>query len=407
MIKRLWPAYLLVLAIGCAALHEQHEHEHGHEHGHEHAHGAEHGHGHDGHTHGPRETSSAPARVDLGRIRNDSRSAARTLRAPIERAMHDHDFPRVVRLVRAYRAKRPTDLWANLIASDALVELGRLAEAERELQGVLDVKPSGASYLRAGYLLHLSGDTPGGLEVLALALEAGEGNEPVRVFAHIERGDLLWFTGKLAGAEASYAAALRLDRRAGRARVGLARVAAARGELHRAAQQLKPAANTPALLGELATIYRALDQGAAARRALAKARRMTDRDPEHWARSYAVCLADLHMLGSRVETRRAVRLARRELKRRGGAHGWDALGWALLADGQPTAALAAAERALAAGIEEPLLLFHAGMAAARAGQASKAKTWLSRALQLNPNFHLRFPGVARKTLETLTKDKEA
>ena len=123
---------------------------------------------------------------------------------------------------------------------------------------------------------------------------------------------------------------------------------------------------------------------------------MAAQDPLHWERSYAVLLADQGLGGEE-----AVRLARQELGRRAGPAGLSALAWAQSAAGQHSEALASARRSLAEGTQEPLLLFRAGAIAARAGASAEARSWLSRALELNPEFHPSFPRQARALLRTL------
>ena len=60
-------------------------------------------------------------------------------------------------------AVRPATLGAP-IRVDALVELGRYAEAERELQAMIDRKPNLAGYARVSYLRELHGDLAGAAE---------------------------------------------------------------------------------------------------------------------------------------------------------------------------------------------------------------------------------------------------
>jgi hypothetical protein len=48
------------------------------------------------------------------------------------------------------------------------------------------------------------------------------------------------------------------------------------------------------------------------------------------------------------------------------------------------------------------MLFHAGMAAACAGDTASARERLSRALKLNPAFSVRWAPVARRELARLT-----
>jgi tetratricopeptide (TPR) repeat protein len=82
---------------------------------------------------------------------------------------------------------------------------------------------------------------------------------------------------------------------------------------------------------------------------------------------------------------RAVALARAEIAVRPDVYGWDALSWALLADGQASRAWSAARRALGQAGQDPRLLYHAGLAAA-AGEPGRARVLRHRALAISPHF---------------------
>lgn len=388
---------MTVLALGLWGC-QGHGHEHGHDHGHGHEHGHSHGHahehGHGGHTHGPGGHTHAPQPEAKQRVAGLSAPKA-PLRERVEEAMEAHDFQRSLKLLAELRRAEPNDLWARLMLSDALVESGRLDEAERELQVVLDRKPCAAAYLRAGYLLHLRGETAAGIEVLELALEAS-GTPKVRAWAHAELGDLLWFTGRRGAAEGHYRSAQGLDPELGRAAVGTARALAARGELKAAAELMAPVASTPEHLSELAFWEGALGRTASKRALLRRARRMSKDDAYHWGRQSAVALAD-HGAGSAW----GVRLAREELKRRANHQGWDALAWALLSAGDARGAYRASRRALSFGTQEPLLYYHAAVIAEANARRDEAAEHYSAALALNERFHLAFAKRARTRLATL------
>ena len=59
------------------------------------------------------------------------------------------------------------------IRVDALVELGRYDEAERELQAMIDRKPNLAAYARVSYLRELRGDLDGAAKAMRFAAAAG------------------------------------------------------------------------------------------------------------------------------------------------------------------------------------------------------------------------------------------
>ena len=82
--------------------------------------------------------------------------------------------------------------------------------------------------------------------------------------------------------------------------------------------------------------------------------------------------------------RRAVALARRAWAAAPGIRSADALGWALTRSGRPRAGLAWARRALALGSLDPLLRFHAGMAARGAERRRHLRLALAHGLAGHP-----------------------
>ena len=56
------------------------------------------------------------------------------------------------------------------------------------------------------------------------------------------------------------------------------------------------------------------------------------------------------------------------------------------------------QRSLRLGTRDALLWFHRGYAAGCAGDMAGMKTWYAKALELNPNFSVRFAPVARKAV---------
>lgn len=306
--------------------------------------------------------------------------AVSAARAELAAALDAHRFPAAIAAAERVLASHPQDRPALMLLSDALVELGRVDEAEAALQRVLDLRPDAAAYFRAGWLFHLRGEDRAACDTLDLALEAARLSPPAaRAWILTERGNLARAAGRLEEAEASYAEALRLSPRWPAAHVGRARAALAAGDAWEAARVLEETRPTVEVLGLLARARRALGQTAAADQAAARGVAMGVGDA-HDGRALALLLSD-----EGLEPERAVRLARAEVEARPGPQAWDALGWALLRAGQPTEALAAAERALGWGTREPELLWHAGLAA-RAANDPRAADWLDQAAALDPSL---------------------
>jgi hypothetical protein len=152
---------------------------------------------------------------------------------------------------------------------------------------------------------------------------------------------------------------------------GQARLAAARGDLPAAIATMRgvvarlPLPDHVIALGELqlaarrpAAARRTFALVGAERRLLASAKVDTDAE-------IAVFEAD------HGSPPRAVALARRAWAAAPGLRAADAMGWALTRDGRPRAGLQWARRAIRLGSLDPLLRFHAGIAAGRSAEGRR------------------------------------
>ena len=77
------------------------------------------------------------------------------------------------------------------------------------------------------------------------------------------------------------------------------------------------------------------------------------------------------------------------------------LAWALYKNGRAREAQAAMAEALRLGTPDARLFFHAGMIHRALGDHDRAREALSRALRLNPRFHLLHAQVATSVLAEL------
>jgi tetratricopeptide (TPR) repeat protein len=274
-----------------------------------------------------------------------------------------HDFRRALGLARRARSLAPGSLAHFPLLVDALVELGRYGAAERTLQRFADQRPGLPAYARISYLRELHGDLAGAARAMALAVAAGGAAAENVAAVQVVHGDLEAARGHSARAARDYAEALAGVPGFVPALAGRARLAAASGDLRGAIATLRrvvarlPLPEHVIALGELQL---AAGRPAAARRTLALVdaqRRLlagagVDTDAE-----IAVFEAD-HGL-----PRRAVALGRRAWAAAPGIRSADALGWALTRAGHRRKGLAWARSALRLGSLDPLLRFHAGMAA--------------------------------------------
>jgi tetratricopeptide (TPR) repeat protein len=309
-------------------------------------------------------------------------------------ALGRHEFPAALELGRRAHELDPASPQPLGVVVDAHVELGRYDEATDAAQEMLNRRPALASLSRASFLRELHGDTKGAVTAMTQAAIAGAGSSPADV-AYVEGllGDLHLGAGALPEAEAAYRRALdRADAPA--AEVGLARVAAARGDLAGATAQLEEVTARlpqPAWVALLGDVLAAQGRTAEAGDQYRLVRLMEELNR---ANGVAVDLelarfeAD-HARDPGVDPQAAVALARAALDRRPTVFGEDALGWALRQAGRPAEALPHARAAVRLGTADALLWYHLAAVEADLGEAEAARADLTRALSLNPHLTVR------------------
>jgi len=317
-------------------------------------------------------------------------------------ALARHDFGEGLRLGQRALALAPQTVRPYSVIVDGQIELGRYEAAARSLQTMIDSKPTLASYTRVSYYRELHGDLPGAIEAMRLAVSAGGGTPEGTAFAQTLLGDLLLNAGDVTGARRAYAQALIGVPGHLPARAGLARVDVARGRLAAAQRRLRAVSDRlplPTYLTPLAEIELARGRRAAARGDLELIR------AQRRLLQAAGTRTDVELVlfeADHGDAARAVRLGRRVLASAPSVRSQDALGWALTRAGRPRAGLRLAQRALRLGSVDPAFHYHAGMAAAATGEASRARRGLRRALNLNPSFSPYHAQRARRALARLS-----
>jgi tetratricopeptide (TPR) repeat protein len=277
---------------------------------------------------------------------------------------------------------------------DAQVELGRYQAAVVTAQAMVDRKPAQGSLARVSYARELLGDPAGAVAAMVQAAAAGGDSPADRAYVQTLIGNLHLGAGRLAPAEAAYRRALDGLPSYGLAAVGMARVAAARGDLAGAARLLEPAAArlplpaTVALLGDV----RAAMGDTAAAAAQYRLVRVTERLNQ--ANGVAVDLelarfeAD-HARDPGADRRRAVAMARRALAERPTIYAKDTLGWALRQAGTPPHAPPHARAAVRLGTRDALLWYHLAAVEADLGMTAAARRHLAEALAISPYLTVR------------------
>jgi tetratricopeptide (TPR) repeat protein len=218
---------------------------------------------------------------------------------------------------------------------------------------------------------------------------------------HYRLAELELRTGNLDSAEASYRRGLKIFPDDYRILGGLARLAAARGDWQTAVGYGNDAIAIqldPATLGTISEAYGAMGDTA---QAAQYARAMTAsalKQPGPIHRAWGLFLLD-H--GTKSDAKRVLAKTRVEIRTRRDVYGYDLLAWALHKQGREREAREAMQHALSQQTEDAQLYYHAGMIERALGNTTQARTYLDKALTMNPRFSATQASIARAALDSL------
>ncbi len=287
------------------------------------------------------------------------------------------------------------------VIADAQIELGRYGAAERTLQHYVDVKPELSSYARVSYFRELHGDLMGALAAMRLAVTAGGGTPENVGYVQTLVGKLHFDSGRYAAAEVAYRTALETDPGFPAAVAGLARVEAARGDYALAIRHLRALVQRlplPEYVIALGETEQAAGMNVVARRdyqLVGVETRLLQANGVNTDAELALFDAD------HGDPSQAVDLAARAWAVAPSVRSADAYSWALSAAGSDAQALRMSERAMRLGSRDPSFLYHAGMVALRAGDAQRARGFLSLLVAQSPDFNPLYGPRAERALEGL------
>jgi tetratricopeptide (TPR) repeat protein len=316
-----------------------------------------------------------------------------------------HDFTGALKDAEAVLAVTPDDPGALGAAYDAAFETGRYGKAEKDLTALIALRPDAPQVLiRQARWVALHGDPAAAATLVGRARTAADNDGVVgtaRASYELIAGKLALDEGRYDLAEGAYRNALAQAPGWHAALAGLGRTLAATGALTGAEAALAQAGDTVPLpdtlsaLGDVRTLLGDAD-GAAAAYGTVDVVATLESSAQLFNRAVILSRADRG-----VHTAAAVRDAQAELTTRKDVYGYDALGWALLAHGQPEQAARAADRSLVLGTRDPRLLAHAGLAHAAAGHPVRAERLLSEAVSLSPEVEPVLMNRVRVTLMSL------
>ena len=316
-------------------------------------------------------------------------------------ALARHQFADALALGETAREEAPGLARVQGVIGDALVELGRYDESAAAIQKMVDLRPDLSSYSRVSYQRELRGHLDSAITAMEDAVLAGGPNTENTEYVRVLLGNLWFLAGDLGKAEASFGASLAHSPGYVYALAGLARVAAARGDLDSAIDLYQQATDRVPFPDLLIALGEA--QEADGRTAESTATYQFVRDIESLFAANGVN-TDLDIAlfeADHGDVTVALTRAQEAFVEAPTVRASDALGWALYRNGRFADARPYAEQALRLGSVEPNYLFHAGMIAAAQEDTAAAREWLTASLARNAAWSpLRAP-IARQALEAL------
>ena len=328
-------------------------------------------------------------------------------RAAIRLLLGRHAFADALAAAQTLRREAPDDFHAYAYLTDAQVELGHYREAERSAQRLLDLRPgTPAALTRAAYLRELGGDVGGSLDLMQQAYERTAPDDvEARAWILVQMAHLHLLDRNVAAADALARAALRSFPDYHYALAQQARVREAQGRLPEAIALLRRHVEIAAhpenlfYLGEALARDRQTEEAAAVFARFEAAARAESASWDNANRELIRYYAD--HAGRPAD---ALALARFENARRQDVWTLDAHAWALYRMGRFNEADAIVSRALATGVRDAGLQYHAGMIALRRGADARARAHLKAALRDAPQA--AFAADARAALDRARKPKQ-
>lgn len=274
-----------------------------------------------------------------------------------------HEFAKALEAATALNKRTPDDVTVYGYLADANAELGNYAAAVDAVQWMLKIRPGNvAGVTRAAYLRELHGDISGALELMQMAYDSTPYQETEdRAWLLTQMAHLHFLTGDLKESEKYAQGALGLFPGYHYALGTLAQVRVAQQRYDEAValleQRYAAAPHAENLYALAEALSRAGRESEASKdfaefERLSLAESAIGDNSNHELMAYYTDFA--HQPG------KALSIAERELARRHDVNTLDCYAWALAASGDYAGADVQIHKALAFGVKDPRILYHAG-----------------------------------------------
>jgi tetratricopeptide (TPR) repeat protein len=312
------------------------------------------------------------------------------------------EFTQALSLAKALNKKTPDDVLLYGFIADAAIELGDYRDAEEAAQWMLDMRPGNVpGLLRGAALRRLYGDAHGATDFFTQAYQQMAPTQTEELaWTLTEMADLQLSTGDIDGAEKLLHSALQQFPGYYAALESLAKVQTARQHYSEAVDLLRQrnlkfptAASRYALAEAVERAGQSTEAASAYTDFVAMARPLINNNDN--ANEELIS----YYLGRGHDPAEALRIAQLEIAKRHDVNTLDAYAWALYGNGRYEEGKKQIAMALAVGICEARMFYHAGVIAAKLHDDASASRYLKQSVELNPSSESA--ASAREALEKL------
>lgn len=313
-----------------------------------------------------------------------------------------HDFHGQVRWGLRATEINPFNSQAHGIVGDGYLELGHNRQAFESYQRSIDLRPDLSSFGRLSAAAQVEGDTSGAIVAMKRALAFAGTSKDNAAWAHWQLGELFITNQQLETAEGHLDQALALAPDFKPVIESTVHLTAARGDIPGAIAIMEPLSQDYPLPGNfnfLGELHLLNGDKSAAAAAFAQADDRLASYEQHDVRPDVDFVTFWADRGIHLE--RALRVGRRLYSERTSPAASDALAWSLYANGRYREAKVLAEEAIERSVNDAGYHYHAGMIARALGDKAAARSYLRKALAVDPYWSIIESHRAREILASL------
>jgi tetratricopeptide (TPR) repeat protein len=296
-------------------------------------------------------------------------------------------FIEALEFAKTLNAKTPDDISTYGVIADAATELGNYSEAELATQWMLDLREGNVpGLLRAARLRSIYGDTAGALDFYSQAYQQIPPTQTEEQAWTLTRmAEIQLSTGHLDEAGNLLHSAVQKFPGYYLSLESSARVETARKDYTQALVLLRQRNDNFPSLSSSYALAKALEHAGQTAEAMAaysefEAKALRAMNTENNANKELV----FYYLGRGNKPAEALRIAEQEAGKRHDVYTLDAYAWALCGNGRYDEAQKQISSALAVGISDAEMLYHAGVIAEKHREYNSAVRYLKGSLELNP-----------------------